>query len=267
MMEECYLYKMHEQPRLDTDFDAKQWERFIDIAQCNIKMSKQCLAPLVETAEYWGMDKVHHYEWASMGRKYCKVLGSAASQNPVWEEALVKLNQLLLRRIAEGRPLKSSVNPICLLDLEHLIAWPDKSDFERKGRKTCTLKYEPIMESELPSGYALDQYGLIVDDHTQLASVAFTTTVSESLDHMYDSESECKAITTVPPKRRLRIGYNWRLDLAMLLWCVLLAALSWWYRRALKSEFIAVYSLFLRAARGSWHNRLAGMPVVNSHSG
>jgi hypothetical protein len=231
MIEECDLYKKHEQPRLDADFDVKQWERFIDVAQCNIKMSKQCLAPLVETAEYWGMDKVHYYEWASMGRKYCKVLSSAASQNPVWEEALVKLNQLLLRRIVEGRPLKSLVNPVYLLDLEHLVAWPDKSDFERKGRKACTLKYEPITESELPSGYALDQYGLIVADHTQLALVACTTTVSESLDHMDDSESEFKGITSAPPKRRPRLSHRkWLLDFVILLWCVLLSALSWWYR-------------------------------------
>jgi hypothetical protein len=227
MMEECYLYKKHEQPPLDADFNAKQWERFIDIAQCNIKMSKQCLAPLVETAECWGMDKVHHYEWASMGRKYCKVLGSAAFQNPIWEEALVKLNQLLLRRIVEGRPLKGSVNPVYLLDLEHLVAWPDKSNFERKGRKACTLKYEPIVESELPPGYALDHYGLIVADHTRPAPVACIPT-AESLDHMYDSESEFKGITTAPPKKCSRLGCNWRLDSAMLLCCVLLAALSWW---------------------------------------
>jgi hypothetical protein len=266
MMEECYLYKKHEQPRLDADFDVKQWERFIDVAQCNIKMSKQCLAPLVETAEYWGMDKVHHYEWASMGRKYCKVLGSAASQNPVWGEALVKLNQLLLRRIVEGRPLRSSVNPVYLLDLEHLVAWPDKSDFERKGRKACTLKYEPIMDSELPSGYAFDQYGLIVVDHTRLASVAFTTTVSESLDHMYDSESEIEGVTTAPLQRCPRLSCNWRLDVAMLLWCVLLAALSWWYRRALKRELLPSV-LPLRAACCSWNNRLADMLVVNNNSG
>jgi hypothetical protein len=105
-------------------YDAKQWERFIDIAQGNIKISKQCLAPLVETAECWGMDEVHHYEWASMGRKYCKVLSSAASQNPVWEEALIKP---LLTRIAKCRPLGTSVNRAYLLDLEHLVAWSDKS--------------------------------------------------------------------------------------------------------------------------------------------
>ncbi|XP_014553196.1 hypothetical protein COCVIDRAFT_40755 [Bipolaris victoriae FI3] len=46
------------------------------------KKSKQCLAPLVKTAQYWGMNKVQHYEWASMRLKYCDVLAAAASRNP-----------------------------------------------------------------------------------------------------------------------------------------------------------------------------------------
>jgi hypothetical protein len=231
MMEECYQYRINEQPQLDADLDEKQWERFIDVAQSNIKMSKQCLAPLVQTAEYWGMDRVYHYEWASMGRKYCKVLGSAASQNPIWEEALVKLNQLLLARIVEGRPLKRSVNPIYLLDLEHLVAWPDKSDFERKGRKACTLTYEPIMASDLPPGYAFDQHGLIIAVESQVTSTACATKV-EPLKYVYDSENDLEGL--IAPRNRslsrLRFCY-WRLDLATLLWCVLLGALSWWYRR------------------------------------
>jgi hypothetical protein len=239
MIEECSQYRKHEQPQLDAEFNTKQWERFIDVAQSNIKMSKQCLAPLVETAECWGIDKVHHYEWASMGRKYCKMLSSAAAHNPTWQEALIKLNQLLLKRITEGRLLKSSVNPVYFLDLEHLAAWPDKSGFERKGRKPCTLKYEAITESELPPGYVFDQYGLIVADQSRPAPVACVTTESESLDSMYDSESDFKEIETAPSQSSPRISFrNWRLDMAMLLWCVLLAALSWWYRRGLKRELL-----------------------------
>jgi hypothetical protein len=113
-----------------------------------------------------------------------------------------------LRRIVEGRPLKSLVNPVYLLNLEHLVAWRDKSEFERKGRKACTLKYEPIMESELLSGYALDQYGLIIASYTWLALVARILAVLESLDYMYDSESEFKGVITAPLKRRLRLKYN-----------------------------------------------------------
>lgn len=187
MIQECHQYRQNAQPQPDVDPDAKRWERFIDIAQSNIKLSKQCLAPLAETAEYWGMDKVQYYEWASMGWKYCKVLGDCASQNPVWEEALVKLNQLLFRRIAEGRSLRMSANPVNLIDLKHLEAWPGKTDFERRGRKTYVLKYESVEESELPSGYAFDQFGLIAS-----TDVACTKIGTKTRDLLYD-----KADTTV----------------------------------------------------------------------
>ncbi|KAJ5063734.1 hypothetical protein J3E72DRAFT_186956 [Bipolaris maydis] len=159
MIEECYRYRKNEQPQLDSLFDAKQWEQLVNTAQSKIRTSKQCLAPLVKTAQYWGMTKVQYYEWASMGLKYCDVLAAAASQNPVWEDARVKLNQLLLRRITEGRFLRKTANPFYLVDLEHLAAWTGKTDFEKKGRRAYTLKYETIAESDLPVDYVLDRFG------------------------------------------------------------------------------------------------------------
>jgi hypothetical protein len=69
---------------------------------------------------------------------------------------------LLLSRIAEGRSLRVSLNSINLVDLEHLKTWSEKNDYEKKGRKTCILKYHPLTRSALPAGYAFDQYGLVV---------------------------------------------------------------------------------------------------------
>ena len=89
-----------------------------------------------------------------MGFKYCDVLAIAVSRNPVWEEARVKLKQLLVKRIAGGRFLRTT-NPIYLLDLEHLIAWKDKITFGNRGRRACTLEHKPIAESDLPAGYVL----------------------------------------------------------------------------------------------------------------
>jgi hypothetical protein len=234
MMEECSQYRRHEQPHVDAEIDEQQWERFIDVAQSNIKMSKQSLAPLVETAECWGMDKVHHYEWTSTGRKFCQVLGSAASRTPVWEEALVKLNQLLLRRITEGRSLRSSVNPVYILDLERLIAWPDKSDFEKKGRKPYVLKYESIMECDLPAGYTFDQYGLIVAVQSQGNEIACRMMMEpESPACLYDSESDVTRTITPSNSSCFKTCYRGYqlLQIATLAWCVLLATLSWWYKR------------------------------------
>jgi hypothetical protein len=79
-----------------------------------------------------------------MGLKYCKVLGTAASRNTDWEEASDKLNQLLFSRVAEGRSLRVTANPINLVDLEHLKTWSGKNDYEKRGRKSCILEYRPV---------------------------------------------------------------------------------------------------------------------------
>ncbi|KAF1980322.1 hypothetical protein BU23DRAFT_625564 [Bimuria novae-zelandiae CBS 107.79] len=86
--------------------DTKQWERFIGIAESGIEVMKQCLAPLTKISGYWGIEEVRHYQWASTGWKFCKTLGTAASRIPNWEEASVKLNQLLLNRITNGQSLR-----------------------------------------------------------------------------------------------------------------------------------------------------------------
>jgi hypothetical protein len=208
MIAECAQYKGSKSRwsnNRDADADAKQWERFVGIAKSGAEVRKQCLAPLTKTSGYWGIEKVQHYEWASMGWKYCKVLGTAASRNPNWEEALLKLNQLLWRRITDGRPPRASTNPIDLIDLEHLKVWSDKNDFEKKGNKGFTLKYQPIPNLDLPPGYALDRYGLIVSAvvATQpqpdiTAGVQCATTRTQSSNRLVSDSSASTAATSPP---------------------------------------------------------------------
>ena len=52
-------------------------------------------------------------------------------QVPKWAEASTKLNQLILRRIQmRGRqPLKFSINPINLIDLQNLKKWRDQDPY------------------------------------------------------------------------------------------------------------------------------------------
>lgn len=217
MKEECQQYRSNEQsqPDLDVDMKTEQWQRFVDIALSKIRLSKQCLTLLMKIAQHWGIDKVRHYEWASMGWKYCKMLSAAASRNPVWDEALVKLNQLLLRRIAEKRSLGTSTNPILRLDLKHLEAWPAKADFEVKGRK-AVLECTPVTESDLPAGYAFDKFGLIGALQPQTAAVECTSS----------------DIAQAAPRSPGRYSRCWHFaQIVALLWCVLLALLSWWYKQ------------------------------------
>ena len=152
MMEECYQYRDSEKPQLDAAFNAKQWENCFNMARSKIRISKSCLAPLVRAAKCW-----------SISFKYYDVLATAVSQNPVWEEARVKLNQLLVKRIDEGRFLRTTTNPIYLITRSGApYSLKDRTIFERRGRRACTIKYEPIVGSDLPAGYVLDQLGLII---------------------------------------------------------------------------------------------------------
>lgn len=161
----------------ETEIDARQWDYFLNMAQTNMRMNKQSLSPLVEIAAQWGIRKVNYYQWASMGQKYCNMLNLAASRNPVWEEAVIKMNQLLLGRLSERRCLKGSPNPLHLLDLQHLAAWTSQSSFSRRGRKICVLRYEAVKARDVPPGYIFDLYGLIT-----IAETPQSTTVCSDSD-------------------------------------------------------------------------------------
>jgi hypothetical protein len=71
MVDKCLQYREKRRVwsrKVDVDADtqagaeAKQWERFINIAESGIKMKEECLAPLSKTSEYWSIRKVRHYQ-------------------------------------------------------------------------------------------------------------------------------------------------------------------------------------------------------------
>lgn len=66
-----------------------------------------------------------------------------------------------MRRISDGRPLKNSVNPVEVIDLENLKTWQDTSNSEKPGLKGYLLPCQSITDSNLPDGHKFDQYGLI----------------------------------------------------------------------------------------------------------
>jgi len=145
----------------------------LDTGKSDTVPKRERLTILREVIKHWGMEKVQHYQWANAGKSYCNVLCAAASRNTDWEEASNKLNQLLLKKIVSKHPLQSSTNPIALEDLRQLKRWSGRHKFRKRGRRHFTLPYRSVLSSELPSGYAFDQYGLIVRDEfgRQLGSV------------------------------------------------------------------------------------------------
>ena len=140
----------------------EQWEPFLDLAGSGADLMRECLAPLGKASMCWGNDKAQYYQWASMGWHYCKALGMAASSNPTWEDASIKLNQLLLNRIISQRPFKLSRNPIETIDLRCLGDWLDQNQFKETGHNGSWLQYQPVLRSDLPSDYTFDRYGLII---------------------------------------------------------------------------------------------------------
>ncbi|KAH7108736.1 hypothetical protein B0J11DRAFT_416396, partial [Dendryphion nanum] len=163
MQAECTQYKKAKRHWLNgknTDVDKKRWELFLDVAKSGAALKRECLAPLTKASAGWGNEKVQHHEWAFMGLRYCKVLGTAATRNPTWTEASIKLNQLLFMRISDQQPLKT-LNPLELTDRECLKIWQGQNGFKKSGRNGFELQYRPISNAKIPSGYALDRYGLL----------------------------------------------------------------------------------------------------------
>lgn len=159
MLTECAQYKQTKSGWLryrHSDADTKRWEVFLGLAASGTSLKRECLALLSKASIYWGVDKVQHYKWGSMGWGYCKLLGTAASWNPDWKEASVKLNQLLLKRILSQRPLKLSTNPIGLNDLKCLTSWLGQKEFKGTGYNGFKLQYKPILRCDLPFGYTFD---------------------------------------------------------------------------------------------------------------
>ncbi|PSN59241.1 hypothetical protein BS50DRAFT_580118 [Corynespora cassiicola Philippines] len=164
MSAECQRYKQQRSgwsAKLRTgDAETKEWEGFIGVVRTGTDTREKCFHPLKKVSGVWGKEKVLYYRWAFAGEKYCKVLGTAAMRNPDWDEARIKLNQLIVRRIKApgGRRPKMSVNPVNQIDLEDLKKWQDKNEYSKNG---CMLAYETVAISDIPEGYAIDCHGLI----------------------------------------------------------------------------------------------------------
>ena len=169
MQEECPQYS--EQKLLcsathdTTNVDLQRCKRFIDVVEKGRDLRKQCFPPLNKTGNMWGDDKVRHYGWALTSYKFCKLLGQIAAKKS-WEEAVTKLNQLIARRIPKGR-VKDSANPIEQVDLLDLQAWDGGCRFTKagtKGQELYSAEYATTSPGDLPKGYGLDRYGLVVRD-------------------------------------------------------------------------------------------------------
>jgi hypothetical protein len=165
MSSECDEYKRRKSgSNRREEADTEQWDRFIGVAISGTSVILACLSPLRSVSRSWGQDKIQHYQWAHRGIKFCNSLRAAANEIPDWNEAVIKLNRLLVRRseLSRRRPFRKSVSLIDQVDLVGLKAWTHKDSFIKdKDPEGLSLPYETLTVDNLTIGFGFDKYGLI----------------------------------------------------------------------------------------------------------
>ncbi|KAL8299207.1 hypothetical protein RB594_003659 [Gaeumannomyces avenae] len=182
IVDECVGYKEWKEKGgegqglpIKTREDAAKWERFVDVARGGSEVKSRCIGPLKTVNRYWGANFVQHYQLASKGVRYCEVTGAAAREVRDLDEAVTKLNRLMLRRhLATGRGLRRPrevVNPIDQADLVNLKAWSHRDSFD-KGKDS--LPYRKLAAADLPPGFGFDKFGLMVREEFAVSLPADT---------------------------------------------------------------------------------------------
>ena len=126
-------------------------------------------------SQRWGADKVAHYGWLDKSLTFWTKLGGAALAVEDWSEAVVKLNRLILRRASQARrrPVVVSVNSIEADDLINLRAWTGQGSYvKKKDSEEVRLPFCPLQAIELPAGFSLDRFGLLIRTDQGLVTVA-----------------------------------------------------------------------------------------------
>lgn len=129
------------------------------------KIKRSQLNALKQVSRCWGQEKLQYYGWPSLGVRFCKLLATAANQIASWEEAYIKLNRLMLRRIRirGRRPIRRPKNPISQIDLENLKKWTHRNPYVKDNdSERESLPFQRLGIDELPDGHGVDKFGLFV---------------------------------------------------------------------------------------------------------
>ncbi|KMP02521.1 hypothetical protein CISG_07824 [Coccidioides immitis RMSCC 3703] len=148
-----------------TDEEIEQWDWFIGIAWDSSKIKRSQLNTLKQVSRCWGQEKLQYYGWPSLGVRFCKLLATAANQIASWEEACIKLNRLMLRRIQTHgrRPIRHAKHPISQIDLENLKKWTHRNPYIKDNNpERESHPFQQLGSDKLPNGYGVDKFSLFV---------------------------------------------------------------------------------------------------------
>lgn len=170
MLAECAGYRNYKKrvgnPH-NEQANAEEWDRFIGVAATGSDIIHKCLPHLKSVSVRWGREKLQYYEWPGKGWKFCKMLGSAANKM-AWTEFATKANQLLRRRVQMDGKLRRhrvgvSRDPLKPVELRNIAKWTDEQPYVKdKDPERVYLPFKVLSVQDLPSGYTLDRYGLMV---------------------------------------------------------------------------------------------------------
>jgi len=82
-----------------------------------------------------------------------------------WNEAIIKLNKLICKRFQQNKRhyIETSVNLIAQDDLINLKAWLKKDIYVKKNNyKEIALPFKKLDVIDLPAGFILDKFGLLI---------------------------------------------------------------------------------------------------------
>ncbi|KAK3078361.1 hypothetical protein LTS18_007710, partial [Coniosporium uncinatum] len=112
---------------------------------------------------FWGPELVRYYGWRDKNLTFRKALSQVAEHNRVWDDFVVKANQIMLRRSCRAhkpRPISSATSPIVTNDLDHVKRWTGKDAYQPDS-SGLPLHFERVQLARA-SGHTFDRYGLLV---------------------------------------------------------------------------------------------------------
>ncbi|KAK3045266.1 hypothetical protein LTS18_014156, partial [Coniosporium uncinatum] len=112
---------------------------------------------------FWGPELVRYYGWKDENLTFRKALSQVAEHNRVWDDFVVKANQVMLRRSCRAhrpRPISSATSPIVTNDLDHIKKWTGKDPYHPDS-SGLPVHFERVQLARA-SGHTFDRYGLLV---------------------------------------------------------------------------------------------------------
>ena len=188
-----------------SDAEAANWEKFVGIAREGGREIDKCLPYLRTVKNIWGQEIIQHYEFAKRGERYCKDMRATARKVRSLKEFLIKAGQVQNRRlqITGRRELTPSINPIDPVDLENVRKWESTGSYVKiKDAANVELPYERITIRDVPEGFGLDKYGLVV--HRNFAIEVKTS--DQIRDNPAISSVNSEAGNFNPPRQAIPAG-------------------------------------------------------------